>query len=376
MRAALVAFAVLRFGLKLELGPEYDSNANRAETIGDKAAGAALPIPSFLLRTTAFGSLRWTAGPSTLRASADLGGKLFFAGPAMPEDVAVAQGALDEQLRLGRHLVLGAGGDYYDAIQPRDCPPARFGNGDQQLSPSVGDTSCHRDFRAGGGRGQVALLLGDVDLSLGLGGRAFRWKPDDELSFDGASASAALGLHLRSGEVDDEAEWDLLASARAELRDYHGPKLSSASDPGSDAAPRRRDLDAVGTVSLTYVGKLLAGAAYSLDWDRSSSYGQSYLRHLVSLKVAADLGWKLVATFKAQLTFTGYAQPAAITTGALVAVTIEDESRDAFIVDLERPLGGGASLSARYSAYRNGVSNATLDYLRQVVYLGLSYRLR
>ena len=371
-----MAFAVLRFGLKLELGPEYDSNANRAETIGTQTASADQPVASFLLRSTAAGTLNWSLGANRLRAAATVGGKLFFSDVAAPYDVAVVQAAVDDTLRAGKRLLLDIGGDYYDAFQFRDCPPQRLGGGDNLLSPTVGDASCHLDFRTGGAHGMATLVLGDVDLSLGLGGRTFRWKPDDEFSFDGASVNAALGLHLRSGDDEDPREWDLAASGRAELRGYRGPALSSASDAGSTDEARRRDLDLFGTVSLTWVGKLLAGIAYSIDWDDSSSFGESYLRHLLTLKLAADLGWKLVATFKAQLAFTNYAQPSAITTGALILVTIEDESRDALVVDLERPLGGGAALSARYSVYRNGVSNATLDYLRQVVFVGVSFRLR
>ncbi len=372
-----MAFAVLRFGLKLEIGPEYDSNANRVETWRTpEVVSPDEPIASFLLRSTAAATLSWRAGPNTLRAGATLGGKLFFADEAKPQDVAVEQLVLDDSLRVGKRLVLGAGGDFYDATQWNACAPPSFGGGDLVLSPSVGDPSCHRDFRTGGGRAQAIVLLGPADLTLSAGGREFLWKPDDEFSFESGFAQLSAGLHLRSGDPDDESEWDLELSGRFEQRAFHGAALASATDDGSLTSARRADADTVASASITWVGPLLAGLAYALDWNRSTSYGQSYLRHLVTMKLAADLGWKVVATFKAQLTFTSYAQPTAVTTGALIPLTIDDENRDAIVFDLERPVGGGAAVSARYSVYRNGVSNATLDYFRQTVFLGLGYRLR
>jgi len=56
-------------------------------------------------------------------------------------------------------------------------------------------------------------------------------------------------------------------------------------------------------------------------------------------------------------------------------ITIEDENRNAVIVDLERPfVGSGLALNARYSVYTNELSASPVSFLRQVVYLGLTYR--
>ena len=179
MRAALVAFAVLRFGLRLELGPEFDSNANRAETSnafpeipkGDSLPAA--PIASFLVRGTSAANLGWTAGRNTLRIGATVAGKIFFAGGATPQDQAVVQFALDDTIRTGDAL-LGLGGDYHDATQWVDCLAIISGG-----APRA-DPSCHRDFRdggpaapAGGGRdtgAPVATEASETRLGVSLRG--------------------------------------------------------------------------------------------------------------------------------------------------------------------------------------------------------------
>jgi len=58
-------------------------------------------------------------------------------------------------------------------------------------------------------------------------------------------------------------------------------------------------------------------------------------------------------------------------------ITIEDENRNNLILDLERPIGAsGVAVVARYSVFTNELSpNADTHFLRQVIYLGLTYRL-
>jgi GNAT superfamily N-acetyltransferase len=74
---SIVVLAVMRLALKLDLGPEYDSNAKRAEVI-EGATNADRPIGSALMRTTARAGLIWQKGISTMRLNGTLGGKLFF----------------------------------------------------------------------------------------------------------------------------------------------------------------------------------------------------------------------------------------------------------------------------------------------------------
>src|SRR5207302_875265 len=119
-------FAVLRLGLRLELSPEYDSNVDRVEEGPPLVVSAAdgsrqqvtvdvpPPVGSFLLRTTARGTLSLTSGRNALRLSLDLGGKWFFSSAARQQDQVVLRTALDVHRRFGEHTTLGLTGDYWD----------------------------------------------------------------------------------------------------------------------------------------------------------------------------------------------------------------------------------------------------------------------
>jgi hypothetical protein len=381
--AALVALSVLRFGLHLELGPEFDSNANRAEvfltppTVPPGDSPPPIPIESFLLRTTVAGTMLWSKGPNTLRLGLNGGGKVFFADAAQPQNVVVGQASLDDAVRAGNHLLLAVGGDYYDAWQWIACPDLVSGG------VMVADTTCHRDFRAGSGRATLTVLAGPFDFSVGGGARDFQWKPDDGLSFEGYFGFASANAHFHTGGPETEADWDLSTSGRIERRDYHGPQLVANDDPGSPLEARRRDTDVIGNATVAYVGtlpkiglQLLASAGYSIDYDHSTSFGESFLRHILLVKLAVPLPWKLTLAGKMQLIWTSYPQPVVLTSGMTPLQSIEDENRDAFVFDLERPIAGGLSISARYSLFINGTSSDVLSYQRQVAYLGLAYRLR
>jgi hypothetical protein len=57
-------------------------------------------------------------------------------------------------------------------------------------------------------------------------------------------------------------------------------------------------------------------------------------------------------------------------------ISIEDENRNAVIVDLERPIGkSGVAVSVRYSLFTNELSSAPVSFMRHVAYVGVSYRL-
>ncbi len=357
MPAALAALAVLRLGLTLELGPEFDSNANRAEVLNLQQGGPT-PVASFLVAGAADGSLLLAGEKNLLRLRLHAGGKLFFAEAATPQDVAVVHGSVDDALHLGR-VTLGIAGEYYDAWQWIDCKDSS-------------DSSCHRDFRSLEARPSLAVRAGPFALTAGAGGRLFTWKPDEAFSFAAPHVFGAIALRWTSGS-DGENEWTLSTSGRMEWRYYVGPALVAADDPGSALEPRRFDRDLFWTVGLNFAGDLLGGAFYSLDDDRSNSFGQSFLRHIVGFSLGFELPGQVVATLRAQLVFANYPQGQVVLTGEGAPRSIEDENRNAVLVDLARSVGR-FTFFLRYSLFQNGVSNALVSYERHLVYLGATLR--
>ncbi|MCU1283401.1 MAG: hypothetical protein JWM53_6947 [bacterium] len=365
---SLAALAVVRFGLTLSLGPEYDSNANRAEIVAG-AESPDQPVGSFLLRST--GNLRftWKTSSNLLRLSIGAGGKLYFNPAVFDQDVFALSLAGEDRIRVARFLHLAIVGEYYDAWQ---LPVAPFRA---------------RDFRNGVALARIYLFdrLGEVALTGGFGG--FQYKPDPYFNFQSGQATAYAIARLVFG-ANDEHEVDFAATYHVERRFFAGVIQyldETICLPGHPFADRcliagttlRADWFHQGGAELTYVGPLLVGVGYGVQLNLSNSFGQSLLRQLVTLKVAYRFPWSLYATLKAQLIVTRYLDPVLLDTNitSQTFITIDDENRNAVIADVERPIGEtGLAVNARYSVFTNELTPSPVSFLRQVVYLGLTYR--
>lgn len=363
-----IALAVVRFGLSLALGPEYDSNANRAEVVV-ASLNPDRPTGSFLLRATAEGRLQWQSGRNLLHLWSALGGKLFFTPAVADQDVGVLQLGAEDRLRATRFLHLAVAGTYYDAAQ-LDVSPAR-----------------HRDFRSGSALMRLYFVdrLGAVMLDGGY--RGFQYKPDSSFDFQAPSASARATARLRFGaQADHELEvasfyhlerrtFASVAQALDQSRCPPGHPLSDDCLLLAADGARRADFWQEGGLELTYVGPVLVGIGWATQLDLSNSFGQSLLRQLFTLKLAYRFPWNLYATAKAQLLVTRYLDPVLLDRALHSAtfVTIEDENRNALVLDLERPLAAGIAIQVRYSLYTNELSPSPVTFRRQLFAIGLTY---
>jgi hypothetical protein len=379
----VLVLAVLKLTLRLELGPEYDSNANRAEIVQGVPVNGDAPTDSFLLRTTIRPSLAWRRGANTLRLTGVLGGKVFFNPNVWDQNVIVGELGVEDRVRLNDHFDLGLAADYYDSTQQSLQQQAFSGTCDETYGSS---NFCdrHRDFRSGSATGRVGYQddIGQVVISGGYHG--FQWKPDHAFDFNAGQASVLAGVRLYAG-AEQEHEIDLTASYHFERRFFASPvdvnncvgmPMPSCVGSGSDL---RSDWFHEGIFELTWVRWVLLSASYSIVYDDSNSFGWSVIRHIVTAKLGARLFWQLYLTVKGQLLIDRYLDPlilvSSVTSGPTF-LNIEDENRNAVIVDLERPIGRtGLAVEARYSVATNALaSNIASSYLRQVVYLGISYR--
>ncbi len=377
----LTALAVLRLGLSLTVGPEWDSNANRAEVLAGDAQPADPPQASFLVRTTAQGWLSWVTRHNLLRVSASVGGKIFFSPEVQDQDVFVMQLAAEDRVRLARMLHVAVLGDYYDAFQA-PVPPARA-----------------RDFRNGDAQARLYVphKLGELVLTGGF--RGFEYKPNPAFNFLAGQLGVNAIARLRLGPAQDQ-ELDFASSYHVEQRffagvvDYlnesqHVPAPSTGMPACSLGQPiqayclmagsdlRNDWLHEMG-VEATWVGPLLVSLGYGMQLDRSNSFGQSLLRHIFTVKLAYRLPWSLYAAAKAQVYLTRYLDPVLLDPGvnSQTFVTIDDENRNALVLDLERPIGGtGLAIDARYSWFTNELAaQSAVRFQRHVIYLGLTYR--
>ena len=371
----LVLLAMLKLTLRLELGPEYDTNANRSEVVTG-AVNPDPPVGSALVRTTARLGFAWKRGRSLLRLSAGLGSKIFVERAVADQDVVVAQAGLDEKLRLSRHAEVSILGDYYDAYQ--------------HLVPST-CTDClrRRDFRTGQGGLRLTLAGGPGTFWVGGGYRGFQYKPDGYFDFHAPSGEVGASVGTQLGREDDPHDLTISASYRIEHRSYSGVQQLRNNVPGCEpdlplaegclvrgSRTRVDDFHELG-VDVTYVGVVLASLGYALQLDRSNSFGQSLLRHVVTLRLGYRLPWHLYATAKAQLLVSNGLDRVQLDpqVSNLTFATIEDENRNALILDLEREIPRlRLAVDARYSFFASQLGAQQTSFARQVAYLGLTYR--
>jgi hypothetical protein len=366
--------AAFKLTLRLELGPEYDSNANRAEVV-QGAANTDVPTGSFLARSTVRGTLSWRKGRNLLRASGLLGGKVYFNPDVQDQNTLVGQLGLEDRVRPTPWLELGLAGDYYDV-------------GQQTVNTSCSVVSCdrHRDFRSGSALGRISFLDDPGEITFLGGYRGFVWKPDPAFDFHAGQATVIAAVRLFAGPAEREHEIDIAASYHVERRLYLGARELNMTPPGTPLDPKyivddpsgakRADWFHEGALELTWVRVVLVSLSYAVQLDQSDSFGQSLLRHLITAKLSARLPWELYLTLKGQLLVNRYLDPVLLDrqVASQTFVSIEDENRNALIADIERPIGhSGVAIEARYSFYTNELGSTPASFQRHVVYLGVSY---
>jgi hypothetical protein len=311
----VLVLAVLKLTLRLELGPEYDSNANRAEIIQGQATND-VPTGSFLLRSTARGTLAWRQGRNTLRLSGLIGGKVFFNSDVWDQNVIVGQITADDRVRVRDWLDLGLTADYYDATQ-------------QTTGATCAVVSCdrHRDFRTGSVLARISFFDGPGELALSGGYRGFEWKPDQRFDFQAGQLTTLVALRLYAGPPEKEHEIDIAASYHLERRLFTSPVDVNACMPGTPLNPScilsgsegRADWFHEGTFEVSWLRWVLLSASYTLQFNDSNSFGWSLLRHVFTAKLGARLFWELYLTLKGQLMIARYLDPQVL--GSMAQVT-------------------------------------------------------
>jgi len=383
VRVALVAFALLRLGMRLDAGPEFDSNTNHVDNPRSVALDPlrydAPPVSGLLVRSTARGTLAWSEGNSAAHLRLDLGGKLIFdrSGPSTyawgydlvrareAQDVFVARLAGDLRREVGR-LSLALGADYHEAVQWNDCPNTKSYVVTDPIV-NIDHSSCHRDFRQGALRGGVIVHDGAPSLAAEVLVRGYEWKPFYDQSFLGVGGALTPGVALHAG-VRRQHDVQLEASGRVEWRSYAGKVLVSDKDPPADSAPRRSDLVASLGLRASYFGAIFAAAGWSVETDRSTSFGGSYLYQALTLDAVVPLPARFSLGARGQLLYfrNGSLPP---------SLAVEDENRNALMLDAAHVFDHGLSLRARYQLFWAPSSGDTIaGYLRQVGTLSLAWQ--
>jgi hypothetical protein len=239
-----------------------------------------------------------------------------------------------------------------------------------------------RTFSNLGGDGVLALGNRDGSrLTLSVGGRDFRYKPDHEFDWRGAAVNARLDLTLwqaadktRSLEVATTFGFEARRYQSVALIDMCAPDAPVNNCSGSTTLTRR-DRYQRGNVELIWTGDVVITAGYQLTVIDSNSYGQSLIRHRVMAAATAELPGKLFGTAIATLQIDQYPD------GVLVEkdvqrqefTNLEDENRSSVQLRIARELSASWSVEARGAIWRDFGHEDTATFHRELISTGVIY---
>lgn len=236
-----------------------------------------------------------------------------------------------------------------------------------------------RTFRNLGGDALLVLGRGDDHhLTLGVGGRDFRYKPDHTFDWRGPVADARLDLLLwqTSGKTES---LELATTLDFESRTYHSTALAGcAKMPGDlcsmETTLRRSDRYQRASAELSWTGHIVATVGYQLTVIDSNSFGQSLIRQRIMASGTTELPGKLFGTATVTLQVDQYPDGILIEKDAQHQefTNLEDENRSSLQIHLARELSAAWSIEVRGAIWRDFASTDA-SFRRELIYLGAVY---
>jgi hypothetical protein len=371
-RAAAAAADDETVNVRAEVGAEYDSNVHRVER---PQAGADPAVASPLARAVFGWSVADRLGDRHDVAFSVLGaGKVFLAPEARSENVGIVETGGTWRVGLGGRRRLALSTSYYEALQAGTAA-------ERAISGEA------RDFRSLTPSAGLVLGVGDAgSLTVGAGYRWFVYKPLRAYDFGAPLLSA---VYRWGKETDDgAAEWEIAAGAAVELRRFAGTRFVPGPAgcnpqecvPVAESPPTTRHVDqfTMGHIDVARTGRMLLGLGYAAQWNRSNSYAESLLRHVLTLRLTTPLVLGIYLAARAELVYAIYPDPVALALGpsGRPSNSFDEEARSQVRGELSRDLGGHLQVIARASFYFNTLNDeggGSADYRRLTTTLSFAY---
>ncbi len=353
-----------------EIGAEYDNNVHRVEQLPGDRIGV---VGSALARAVVGLSVSDRLTASQDVAFSVLGAAKLFAAPAArSENVGIVETSGAWNLMLSPRTRAGVGATYYEATQSGTAT-------ERALAAERDMVAEARDFRSLVPSLRALHAIGDgATLGLSVGHRWFVYKPLPDYDFRAPVASLEYRFVHETAEGD--AEWELVSAANVELRRFSGPRLQ-VQTPGcapdvcvtipDPSGARHTDQFLSAQLDLTRTGRILVGAGYAIQWNRSNSYAESLIRHVASIRLTAPLPLGLYFAARTELVYVSYPDKVALVMGTSgqPGATIEEETRSQVRGELTRDLSQRLQLMARYTFYANAIGQG--QYRRQTATVSL-----
>jgi hypothetical protein len=312
--------------IRLALGTEWDSNARRGIT-GDPAR----PVVSDAVARLVAELSAYTRphDDHAFAATYVLGTKRFFEEAA--EDLLV-----HNLSGLSQHTLA----ESWSATTFGSLRASRMRN---NMSSGT------RDYSVVYGGGSLELRpTSELTLSANGSWTSFTFVPMQTLSFVGPTAGLDASYRLTD---------EIFAGARGQVtwRNFEDSRYDTEPSAG---------------VRLGYRGKWRATLEYLARFQRSTNKSENIDRHRITLFAITPLFLEINGTLSAALQIN---DGTSLTDNLQIAD--DDENQNSIQVGLSRKIGGELALEVRYALFANQFSTAPTNFLRQTMYLGVSYRL-
>jgi hypothetical protein len=343
--------------LRLQMGHEYDTNAQRICTSPLEDDTSPPPPPDGVTRLIAEGTLVYKAGQHDLLMNF-LGGAKLFSNQDNEDQVAVKLEGV-YALRASKNWSLGG------RLTARDTT-LRYHDRDY--------TQVRAELF------QQNRLMPWISLEVFLGGKYFFFKPDKytfygERTFSHSGPVGGLRLHLGAGSAVRTTFFYNLG-----VRFFDDNAKGLDGEKTKDLEKDRLDLRHTGGVRVKHpvrywgTRRLILELSYLLSFNDSNSAGSSALWHRLRLVVSVQLPLDITLHVMGTLQFTDY--PDGIYFDKFLYEPEADENENSLVVRIGYPLWKGLSLVLQGAIYRNDFQESATDlgtFRRETIMLGLAY---
>jgi hypothetical protein len=333
----LASAAELSASARLSAGTGVDSNARRDY---DQVPGGT-QADGFVFATGG-GRLQLTGDKARVWGDYELGVRKFF--QLSSEDVLVQTLAAEGSLLLGPTWALGLDGRGKD----------RRG----------GD----RDYTDLGAFSFLELAASRaLDLRAAAGARRFIYRPVFADSFTAAEFTVQAQYRFdRKHSIGLFGEFG--------LRSYNGAARADPRGPPDTSVSQRQDTAFLAGVSYSYRGPVALTLGYSFGGVSSNSFGETVFRHRISVAAGVRLPWDVTLLAQGAIQLANYPDG---TYQSPDLILIEDDNQSLVSLKILRPLTSHLDVDLRFALYHANVpqTDMTLTYLRQVAWIGITWRL-
>ena len=205
---------------------------------------------------------------------------------------------------------------------------------------------------------------GSFDLRAEAGAQRFIYRPIFEYSFKATDFSLQARYRF-------DRHHSIALLGELGLRFYNGDARPAPSVE-ANSFPQRQDTAFLAGLSYSYRGPFALTLSYAYGGAVSNSFGETVYRHRLSASAGIRLPWELTLLAQGAVQLSHY--PDGANTPPEV-ILLEDDNQDSVALKLLRPLSSHLDAELRFALYHANLPQNGLTYLRQVAWIGITWRL-